>query len=52
MKERLIKLIQDAVGGCARNWAEIIADNLIENGVIYVPCKVGDIVYQADGVRI
>lgn len=45
MKERLIKLIQDAVGGCARNWAEIIADGLIESGVILPTCKVGDTVY-------
>ena len=32
MKEKLIQLIQDAVGGCSRYWAELIADNLIENG--------------------
>ena len=32
-KDELIELIQDAVGGCARNWAEIIADHLIANGV-------------------
>ena len=31
-KDKLIELIQDAVGGCARNWAEIIADHLIANG--------------------
>ena len=44
-KEQLIELIQNAVNGCARNWAEIIADHLIANGVIVPPCKVGSIVY-------
>lgn len=45
MRERLIELIQDSVNGCARNWAEIIADYLLANGVIALPCKVGDILY-------
>ena len=45
MRERLIELIQNAVGGCARHWAEIIADSLLENGVIVPPCKVGDKMY-------
>lgn len=44
MKNRLIELIQDAVGGCARHWAEIIAENLISAGVA-PPCKVGDKVW-------
>ena len=46
MRERLATMVQDAVGGCARHWAEIIADHLIENGVILPPCKVGDTVYR------
>ena len=29
----LIELIQNAVNGCARNWAEVIADHLLDNGV-------------------
>lgn len=45
MKDRLIKLIQDSVNGCARHWAEVIAGHLLENGVIVPPCKVGDTVY-------
>lgn len=45
MREKLIELIQDSVGGCARHWAEIIADNLLANGVIVPPCKVGQTVY-------
>lgn len=32
-RERMIKLIQDAVGGCARHWAALIADKLMQNGV-------------------
>ena len=33
MKEKLVEIIQDSVGGCARHWAEVIADGLIANGV-------------------
>ena len=29
-----------------------IADYLLERGVIRIPCKVGDIVYETDGIRI
>ena len=52
MRDRLIELIQDSVGGCARHWAEIIADRLLANNVIVLHCKVGDTVYQTDGIRI
>ena len=31
-RDRLIEIIQSSVGGCARNWAEVISDGLIENG--------------------
>ena len=34
MREKLIEQIQSAVGGCARYWAEVIADSLIENGLV------------------
>lgn len=34
-KEKLIELIQSAVGGCARHWAELIADNLLAHGVTF-----------------
>ena len=44
-KEKLIELIIESVRGCARNWAEVIADYLLTNGVIVPPCKVGDTVY-------
>lgn len=32
-KEKLVELIQNYVGGCARYWTEMIADGLIANGV-------------------
>lgn len=41
-RERLIEIIQKSVGGCARNWAEIIADGLIANGVIVAPMPMAD----------
>ena len=44
-RERLVELIQASVNGCARNWAEVIADYLLANGVIVPPCKVGDTLY-------
>ena len=33
VREKLIEIIQNSVGGCARHWAEVIADGLIVNGV-------------------
>lgn len=37
-RENLINLIRESVDGCARNWAEQIADYLMEHGT-YVPNK-------------
>lgn len=51
MREKLIELIQKSVR-CARNFAEVIADYLLENGVIVPPCKVGDTVYELQNKRI
>ena len=45
-REKLVDLIIESVRGCARNWAEVIADHLLENGVIVPPCKVGDLIYM------
>ena len=42
MREKLIETIQNSVGGCARHWAEVIADGLIDSGVILPKCKIGD----------
>lgn len=33
MKEKLVNIIQNSVGGCAEFWAGVIADGLIANGV-------------------
>lgn len=38
-KELMIQLIQEAVGGCARHWAEVIADHLLANDFRHVPQK-------------
>ena len=57
-REKLIELIQNAVDGCARHWAEVIAAYLLANGVIVPPCKVGDLLYmpweynEASGVAL
>ena len=47
-RERLIELIQKSVNGCARNWAETIADYLLSNGVIVPPCKFNDDLWWID----
>lgn len=54
MRERLISLIKDSLfkhidKSC--NLAENIADDLLENGVVALPCKVGDAVYFIGGIR-
>lgn len=46
MRDKLSNMIQRAVGGCAKYWADVIADKLIAEGAIILPCKVGDIVYS------
>ena len=33
VREKLVEIIQNSVGGCARHWAEVIADGLLANGV-------------------
>ena len=45
MRDRLSLMIQSAVGGCAKYWADVIADKLLAEGVIVPPCKVGQTVY-------
>ena len=61
MSDRLTRLIdgfvfgsQIAVNSIERNSAKVkeLADYLIANGVIVPPFKVGDTIYQTDGVRI
>jgi hypothetical protein len=50
MKDKLSELIQSAVGGCAKYWADVIADKLISEGVIVPPVKVGDKAYHLTGI--
>ena len=33
VREKLVEIIQNSVGGCARHWAEVIADGLIAHGI-------------------
>jgi hypothetical protein len=52
-RERLVEMLNE--WGNKENdgvRAESIADYLIANGVILPPCKVGNTIYQTDGVRI
>lgn len=46
MRDRLINSIQNSVQGCARNWAETIADYLLNEGWFKLPFKVGETVYD------
>jgi hypothetical protein len=55
MRERLIELLKEAdehsAGKCITSYDEVVAcdaDFLISNGVIVLPCKVGDTVYIID----
>lgn len=52
MRDRLIELIKNAPvwkNGTFNEACELVADHLIENGVILPPCKVGDTVYSKNG---
>ena len=40
-RERLVELVIASVNGCARNWAEVIADYLLANGGLFPPLKIG-----------
>ena len=51
-RDKLIELLNTDMSGCNGDYAEEMADYLLHNGVIVPPCKVGDTVYQTDGVRI
>lgn len=56
-RDKLIALLESSEGAVYwnsedKNFVEKIADYLIANGVIVPPCKVGDKIYQTDGVRI
>lgn len=46
MRDRLSDMIQNAVGGCAKYWADVIADHLLAEGVIVPKVKIGDKLYE------
>ena len=45
MRDRLIELLNNEINKPTQFTLQSIADNLLENGVIVPPCKVGDKVY-------
>ena len=51
VREKLVEIIQNSVGGCARHWAEVIADGLISHGVTVQECKLGVKKTNADRIR-
>lgn len=55
-RDRMIEILQDTLHEweCDVSIKTLteIAEHLIENGVIVLPCKVGDKVYQTDWIRI
>lgn len=44
-REKVIKIIQNSVDDCDEYWAGVIADELLNSGVIIPPCRVGDKFY-------
>lgn len=56
MRNRLVELLKNAHDEqkylTSDKSIQAIADDLLANGVVVIPCKVGDIVYETDGIRI
>lgn len=52
MRERLIKILEEADEYPAYQSYEGFADYLLNNGVVVLPCKVGDVVYCISGIHI
>ena len=52
MKEKLTNLIEASGMVEGRSRCEIIAEELLANGVIVLPCKVGDTVYYLDDAEV
>lgn len=50
-RDRLIKLLNVDMSGCEGDYAEEMADYLIKNGVIVLPCKVGDILCCESAIK-
>lgn len=45
-KEQLTEIIRNSRNGAERYHADVIADHLLENGVIIPPCSLGQTVYR------
>ena len=58
MRERLTELLADALSGWLHDHEtdksihEYVSDHLLAEGVVVPICKMGDKVYQTDGIRI
>lgn len=50
-REKLVELIMKSGQICYSYTAEELADHLLANGVIVLPCKVGDKVYVINRIR-
>ena len=50
VREKLIEILEEPCGGLYP--ACELADYLLDNGVTVQECKLGDKIYQTDGVRI
>lgn len=53
MREKLIELLEEAkikalgtIGSLNKGWGAWYADYLLKNGVVVLPCKVGDAIYM------
>ena len=46
MRDRLIELLNQNCGYVEEQKAEKLADYLLENGAVALPCKLGDTVYR------
>lgn len=52
MREKLIELLRDWEADIADTTFDRIADHLLANGVIVLPCKVGDTVWDISKGRV
>ena len=55
VREKLVEIMTDFYGSNPMHYgvkAKMLADHLIANGVTVQECKLGDKIYQTDGVRI
>ena len=52
-REKLVDLLNTVIfTRVGADPAEVVADFLLDNGVIFPACKIGDMVYETDGNRV